>query len=106
MKASRYHVLLALAGNTLHGAEIRRRVEEESAGAVILYPAMLYSLLDELAQADWITEVDTDDSQPDQVRWRFYALTPEGRRALRAETARLQAVLARAQTALEGGLRA
>ncbi|HKJ02115.1 MAG TPA: helix-turn-helix transcriptional regulator [Longimicrobiales bacterium] len=100
MKSSRYHILLALTGGAIHGAEIRRRVEEESGGEVILYPAMLYSALDELAQADWIAEVETPGASAEQVRWRFYALTAEGRGALLAETKRLEQVVGRARAAL------
>ena len=88
MKATRYHILLALAAGPLHGAEIRRRVAEDSAGAVTLYPAMLYGSLDDLTGAGWIAEVDAPDADPEQVRWRFYALTPEGRLTLEAETER------------------
>jgi DNA-binding PadR family transcriptional regulator len=101
VKTSRYHILLALASGSLHGAEIRRRVEEESAGEVTLYPAMLYGSLDDLASAGWIAEVDAADVDPEQVRWRFYALTPEGRVALEAETRRLEDVVGRARSALK-----
>lgn len=101
MKAIRYHILLALAGGSLHGAEIRRRVEEESGGEVTLYPATLYGTLDELTRAGWIGEVAPEDVPPDQARWRFYALTPEGRQAVEAETVRLEAVVGRARAALE-----
>lgn len=100
MKASRYHILLALAAGPIHGAEIRRRVDEESGGEVTLYPAMLYSALDELTQAEWISEVAPPDASADQVRWRFYALTAEGRAALRAETRRLEQVVERARSAV------
>jgi len=106
MKTSRYHILLALAGGALHGAGIRRRVDEESGGVVTLYPAMLYSALDELTQAGWIREVDEADAPPEQVRWRFYALTPEGHGALQAETRRLEQVLGRARAVLGGVQRA
>lgn len=106
MKASRYHILLALAGEALHGAEIRRRAEQESGGEVTLYPAMLYSALDEMTGAGWITEVEAPDAAADQVRWRFYALTPEGQRALQAETRRLEVVLGRARAVLNGAQRA
>jgi DNA-binding PadR family transcriptional regulator len=106
MKASRYHILLALAGEALHGAEIRRRAEEESGGDVTLYPAMLYNVLDELTQAGWIAEVEPPDAAPDQVRWRFYALTAAGRAALQVETRRLEEVLGRARDALGGVQRA
>lgn len=105
MKPFRYHILLALARGSLHGAEIRRRVERDSGGAVTLYPATLYGALEELAGEAWIREVEPDDVEGEQVRWRFYALTPAGRRVLEAETRRLENVLARARAALgaEGG---
>ncbi len=100
MKPFRYHILLALAGGALHGAEIRRRAEEESDGAVKLYPAQLYGTLDELGAEGLIREVEPDAVPKDQIRWRFYALTPEGRRVLEAETVRLEGVLGRARSVL------
>ena len=100
MKPFRYHVLLALARGALHGAEIRRRVEEDSGGAITLYPAQLYGTLDELAGEGWIVEVEPEEARKDQARWRFYGLTPAGRRVLQAETGRLEEVLGRARSAL------
>jgi DNA-binding PadR family transcriptional regulator len=100
MKPLRYHVLLALARGPLHGAEIRRRAERDSRGVVTLYPAMLYGTLDELAGDGWIREVEPEELGSEQVRWRFYALTREGKRALESETRRLEEVLARARAAL------
>jgi DNA-binding PadR family transcriptional regulator len=107
VKPIRYHILLALAGGPLHGAEIRRRAEEESGGVVTLYPAMLYGALDELSEMGFIQEVEKEDPSPEQVRWRFYSLSPRGRVALEEETGRLEEVLRRARSALgavpEGG---
>lgn len=100
MKPFRYHILLSLAGGALHGAEVRRRVQEESRGEVTLYPAMLYGALDELTAAGLIAEVAPEELAPDQVRWRFYGLTPQGRLVLEAETERLEAVVVRARRAL------
>ncbi len=100
MKPFRYHILLALAEGALHGAEIRRRVEEDSRGAVTLYPATLYGTLDELTADSLIVEVEPNDADPEQVRWRFYALTTAGLEALDVETRRLEAVVVRARTAL------
>lgn len=101
MKATRYHILLALADGPRHGADIRRSVAEDSAGAVTLYPAMLYGTLDELAEAGWIVETEAPPQFADQSRWRFYQLTTEGRGALSTETLRLEGVLARARSALD-----
>lgn len=100
MKPYRYHILLALGRGALHGAEIRRRVDEDSDGTVALYPAQLYGALDDLGTEGWIREVEPDEVPKEQVRWRFYALTPEGRRALEEETRRLEAVLGRARATL------
>ncbi len=101
MKPQRYHILLALAQGPLHGAEIRRRAEEQSGGTVILYPATLYGALEELEQSGWIAETDPERVGPDRARWRFYALQPEGRLALERETTRLESVLSLARSALE-----
>jgi len=103
LKSLRYHILLALADEPLHGAEIRRRAEEESGGAVTLYPATLYGTLDGMQEAGWIREVERESAGADQARWRFYALTPVGRAALEAETDRLEFVVGRARALLGGG---
>lgn len=100
MKPIRYHILLTLTGGPLHGAEIRRRAEEESGNELTLYPAMLYGALDDLGKAGLIKEVEKEEVPPDQTRWRFYSLTGEGRRAVEAETARLAEVLERARALL------
>jgi DNA-binding PadR family transcriptional regulator len=100
LKALRYHILLALAEAPHHGAEIRRRAEAQSGGAVRLYPATLYGTLDELQASGWIEEIDPERLAPDQSRWRFYGLTREGRKALEKETARLEGVLDLARAAL------
>ena len=100
VKPVRYHILLALADGSRHGADIRRCVSEQSEGAVALYPAMLYGSLDDLTATGWIVETRAPPEFLDQSRWRFYALTPEGRTALEGETRRLEAVLARARASL------
>lgn len=100
MKSLRYHILLALAESPLHGAEIRRRAEEQSGGAVRLYPATLYGTLDDLQGSGWIEQIEPDDAASDQTRWRFYGLTRDGRTALEEETTRLEGVLMLARAAL------
>ena len=100
MKPVRYHILLALADGPKHGAEVRRRVTEQSEGATKVYPAMLYGSLDDLTDLGWIVEAEQPSPGSEQTRWRFYGLTPEGRGALEAETNRLELVLARARASL------
>ena len=100
MKPVWYHILLAMAEGPSHGAEIQRRVHDHSGGSVKVYPAMLYGSLDALTEMGWIEETQADRRDPEQTRWRFYALTSEGRRSLEAETARLETVLSHARAAL------
>lgn len=100
MKPIRYHILLALADGPRHGAEIRRCVAEQSERVVTLYPAMLYGSLDDLTAVGWIAETEAPPEHSGQTRWRFYALTPEGRTALVEETRRLEAIVARARSSL------
>ena len=99
MKNVHYHIMVALAGGPIHGAEIRRQVDEQSGGSVTLYPAMLYGSLDDLTQKGWIEEVPTEEGK-NQPRWRFYRLTPAGFTAVEEETARLEALTARAKANL------
>lgn len=101
MKPIPYNILVAVAGGPLHGAEIRRRVGEQSGGSVTLYPAMLYGSLDDMVKTGWIQETP-GEADRDQPRWRFYGITTAGTRILEEETSRLEALLALARTNLKG----
>ena len=100
MKTVQYHILAALAGGAIHGAEIRRRVEEQSGGSVTLYSAMLYGTLDEIKRAGWIEE-EAAGANREHPRWRFYGLSPAGTQALEEETARLEALVEGVRANLE-----
>lgn len=91
LKTQWFHILLALAAGDAHGAAIRERVHEQSEGAVRLWPAMLYGSLEELAARGWIEELpDERHPQGESDRRRIYRITAAGRRAMAAETARLE----------------
>lgn len=79
------HVLLALAPGPLHGYGIMKRAEEDS--GLSMGPGTIYGAIDRLRQAGWVAEAATDDT--DTRRGRVFALTGEGRAALRAEASRL-----------------
>jgi DNA-binding PadR family transcriptional regulator len=85
------HILLALAGENLHGYAISQDVEEQTAGAVRLGPGTLYGSLQRLLDAGLIRETaapaDADGAHAE--RRRYYAITAAGRRALRADAERL-----------------
>lgn len=104
LKKHWYHILLALAEGPAHGAEIRRRVDRHTRGALELYPAMLYGSLEDLLEQGWIAEVDEGARRPPEAseRSRYLALTPGGRERLAAETEELQEVVGLARSLLAG----
>lgn len=95
-----YHVLLVLADTDLYGYAIRQAVTRESEGAVSPEIGSLYRVLARLLDSGLVAETPPppDAAKPNRGRDRkYYALTPEGRRVLRAETGRLRSVLALAR---------
>jgi DNA-binding PadR family transcriptional regulator len=98
-----FEILLALAGEDLHGYTIMRAVEERSAGAVTLHPGTLYRALNRLLSQGLIVELDERPVPDlDDERRRYYRLTPLGSSVLRAEARRLedQVIAARAKRLL------
>jgi len=92
LKTSWFHILLSLADRELHGTAIMEEVLHRTDGAVRLWPGKLYGSLRDLAARDLIREVDAPDDAPTEGGTRrFYALTPDGRRALRDEVERMAA---------------
>ena len=93
MKRHWFHILVALADEARHGYAIREHVRERTDGAVELYPATLYGSIRDLAARGLIEALEGEDDPDDDQRRRYYRLTQAGREALRAEIARLQAIL-------------
>src|SRR5215471_21049936 len=95
-----FHVLLAISGEPRHGYGIIQDVDAATGGALVLRTGTLYNILKRLLEEGWIVESD-DRPGPDEddERRRYYALTPDGRRALQAEAQRLDRMvgLARAR---------
>ena len=102
LPAAAFQILMALADDDLHGYEIMRRVEEQSAGHMRLGPGTLYSSIQALLEAAFIAEVP-GEAEGDERR-RYYRLTPTGRKAAREEAERLAELLrvARAKKILRG----
>lgn len=88
------HVLLALV-RPRHGYAVMRFLEQESGGAITLGPASLYTTLKKLVSADFITELDVDDSR------RVYRLTPKGREVLNRNIEHRRRLLAMADHIME-----
>lgn len=92
LKPTDFHVLLALAGEPLHGYGLVRRIELESEGRVRLLPGNLYAVLRRLDDAGLVEESEAPPDASDRRR-RYYRLTGAGREALGAETRRLERLL-------------
>jgi len=90
-----FHVLLALAGNDLHGYAILKEVELRTGGKVRLSTGTLYGIIKRLLNEGLISELRSRPSQTsDDERRRYYRLTPRGRELASAEAQRMDEVLA------------
>jgi PadR family transcriptional regulator PadR len=83
MREPTYFLLTALQDEPLHGYAIISRAAELSGGRVRLATGTLYAALDRLTEEGLIEAVRTEIVNG-RAR-RYYALTPDGLAALRAE---------------------
>lgn len=90
-----YYILLSLC-SPLHGYGIMQRVEEMSAGRVMLAAGTLYGALNTLKERGWITLEGGADG-----RRKDYAITEKGRQVLMAELARLKELVQNGEKVLE-----
>jgi len=91
LKPHWFHVLLSLSQQNQHGYGIMQDVLDRSNGKVRLWPPTLYGTIKRLIEAELIKEADERPEAPlDDLRRRYYTLTPLGRRVLSAECARLE----------------
>ena len=89
-----FHILLALAGEDLHGYAIMRQVEEQTGGSMRLGPGTLYGSLRTLLEAGLIAEVDERaDGEESAERRRYYRLTSAGLEITRSEAEKLADLL-------------
>lgn len=87
------HILLALAGEDLHGYGIQSSVEERTGGRLRLGPGTLYEAIHRLDDDGWIEEL------PGGGRKRVYRLTEAGRAAMRQELRRMEEIVEGARRA-------
>ena len=94
LPSAAFQILLALAGEDLHGYAIMRQVAEQTNGRMRLGPGTLYSSIQTLLEARLIEEVDArEDAKIAHERRRYYRLTAAGRKLARSEADRLADVL-------------
>ncbi len=89
MREPTYFILAALQDEPRHGYAIIRRAGELSQGRVRLATGTLYTALDRLTGAKLVRV--TDEEIVNGRARRYYALTDDGRAALRAEADRMAA---------------
>ena len=94
-----FHVLLALAGDDLHGYAILKEVELRTAGEVKLSTGTLYGIIKRLLNDGLIIERrERPSAADDDERRRYYRLTPKGREVASTEAERLEKVVALARS--------
>jgi DNA-binding PadR family transcriptional regulator len=105
LPSAAFQILLALAGEDLHGYGIMRQVAEQTHGRMRLGPGTLYSSIQTLVDAQLIEETEPrEDVRVGHERRRYYRLTSAGRKLARLEAERLADLLrlARAKKILRG----
>ena len=95
---SMFHVLLALAGDDLHGYAILKEVELRTGGKVRLSTGTLYGIIKRLLNDGLIVELRSRPADSDDERRRYYRLTPPGRQVAAAEAERMDEVLSIARS--------
>jgi DNA-binding PadR family transcriptional regulator len=94
LPSAAFQILLALAGEDLHGYGIMRHVAEQTDGRMRLGPGTLYSSIQSLLEEKCIEEVDAGpDEKLSDERRRYYRLTSAGRKLARTEAERLTDLL-------------
>jgi DNA-binding PadR family transcriptional regulator len=105
LPSAAFHILLALAGENLHGYAIMRQVAEQTGGRIRLGPGTLYGSIKTLLEARLIEEVgERPDAELGSERRRYYHLTSAGLKLARSEAEKLADLLrvARAKRILRG----
>jgi len=101
-----FYILLSLTGGEMHGYAIMKTIEELSRGKLKLSTGTLYEALARLLDLEWIERVDNpvqavgpEADQRGKTR-KAYHISRLGRRVLRAELERMQALIATARLRL------
>jgi DNA-binding PadR family transcriptional regulator len=94
LEAHRFHILLSVADQELHGTAIMEEVLDRTDGQIRLWPGKLYGALRDMAREGLIQEVDAPDDAPTEGgKRRFYAITRRGKLLLHEEVERLAALV-------------
>ncbi|MEZ5319038.1 MAG: helix-turn-helix transcriptional regulator [Vicinamibacterales bacterium] len=101
---TRFHVLCALLQGPQYPYRIARDVAAATGGRVVLEAGNLHRRLQQLLADGLIAEARAPETGADRRR-RYYAITRQGRDALREETDRMHEAVRTARSALAAGSR-
>jgi DNA-binding PadR family transcriptional regulator len=89
-----FYILFALAGADKHGYQIAKQVVEDSKGRVTMGTGTLYGSIKRMLADSLIEETEQRPApELDDERRRYYRLTDQGHRVLRAELGRYAEVV-------------
>ncbi len=89
-----FHILLCLGEGERHGYALKREIERRTGGKLRLGPGVLYGSINRMLELGLIAESDArPEPHLDDERRRYYRITTLGRKAARAEAARMQALV-------------
>src|SRR5690242_3275826 len=86
-------LLLALAGEELHGYGLVLAIERATDGLLKLDPGNLYRVIKRLLDDGLVAESLARRESAGEERRRYYRITPLGRRVLAAELRRLESLV-------------
>jgi len=90
LQPATFHILVALAGDALHGYAIIQDVAERTGGAIRLSAGTLYRSIQRMLEDGLIVEPrERPAPDEDDERRRYYRITPLGTAVARAEARRL-----------------
>ena len=92
-----FHILLALGAGPAHGYAIGKEVEARSGGRLDPTTGALYQALRRLREEGLVAPLAVPPEPDADARRKYFALTPEGRRAVAAEARRLEELVALAR---------
>jgi DNA-binding PadR family transcriptional regulator len=93
-----FHILVSIADQERHGYAIMQDVHARTDGQLRLSPGTLYGSIKRLLHDGLIEELDErPDPENDDVRRRYYRITPRGRKAAIEEASRLAKLLRQAR---------
>jgi len=93
-----FHILVSIADQERHGYAIMQDVHARTDGQLRLGPGTLYGSIKRLLHDGLIEELDErPDPENDDVRRRYYRITPRGRKVAIEEASRLAKLLRQAR---------